>query len=213
MHTKAEIFNLALSALLLTKQVSNTDSDTGQENKVLNVNWSTALRMALSDMDLDSTSKRQAMELIKADPTPDWHYAYKYPSKCVRFRRLIHFSAGGHHTHRLHKDIRATQIPRQLGNYEDQRVVFTNEQNVWCEIIPVDVPLTMLSAEATLAIAYKLAALSGPLIAGKGYGALKADIREQYKIASADAQRIDREENATFSHEIEDSEWALARLS
>lgn len=213
MHTKAEIFNLALGALLLTKQVSNIDSDASQENKVLKVHYPTALRMALADMDLDGTSVRKALELIIADPTPDWHYAYKYPSNCVRFRRLIKPNDGVHRSHRIHKDIRATQIQRQIGNYNDTKVVFTNQINAWVEFIPFDVPLTILSAEANLAIAYKLASLAGPLIAGKGYGALKASVKEQYIVASADAQRIDREENATFSNEIEDSEWVLERLS
>jgi hypothetical protein len=62
-HTKAGIFNLALGALLLNRQVTNADTDTSNEARVLRTHYDLALFSALEDLDLDSTATRVAARL------------------------------------------------------------------------------------------------------------------------------------------------------
>lgn len=212
MHTKVEIFNLALGALLLTKQISNVDSDTSAENRTLKNFWKTALESTLQDLDLDGTSTKKALELVTADPFPDWKYAYKYPSNCVLFRRVLNYENPAF-CNPSRKDTRSTQIKRQIMILDGQKVILSNLNAAWGEIISSDLSLTLLSAPATLAAAYKLGILASPLISGKGAGPLRKEISANYVIAKAEAQELDRQENASFEEDWITSEFVEARLS
>lgn len=115
MYTKTKIFNLALSALLLTKQVADADSDTSTECRTLNLHWDTALFTTLQDLNLDGTSSQMNLELEATDPNTLWKYAYKYPTKCAYFRRI---QSG------FRKDTRSTQIPMRTGMIGSSKVIF-----------------------------------------------------------------------------------------
>jgi hypothetical protein len=204
MYSKAKIFNLALGALLLNKKIIDTDGDSSIENQTLNIHWDTAFRSTLQDLDLDSTSSQKILELIEADPTDLWSFAYKYPNDCSFFRRI--------QTTTL-RDTRSTQVPRRVAIHNGNKVIFCNEEEAIIEYISHDVPLNTLSANIGLAIAYKLAILSAPLIAGKAALELRKNIQASYVLIKAEAQEIDRLENANFETDEEMSEFVEARLS
>jgi hypothetical protein len=203
MYSKAQIFNLALGALLLTKKISNTDDDTSTECQTLNTFWPAAFGSTLADLDLDCTSVQKELELITADPNDLWLYAYKYPSDCAFFRRIQNCDL---------KDTSDNQIPRKVGTHNGKKVVFTNEESAIGEYISNGLNLNVLSAEAGLAVAYKLAILSSPLIVGKGALALRKELKDSYILAKAEAQETDRNENANFESEAERSELVRARI-
>lgn len=209
MYTKAKIFNLALGALLLQRQVANADTDQSNEAKVLNQHWDVAFRSTLEDLDLDSCSQPSPLELmvtfdLNASPTPQWLYAYKYPSNCAFFRRI-------NSTARV--DCRTTHIPKRVGLYNGSKVIFTDEINAVAEIIPTDLSLTVLSATAGLCIAYRLALLAAPLATGKGAAKLVEQIGKNYVVTKAEAQAQDERENFVFEDESVTSEFVNARLS
>lgn len=202
MYTKADIFNLALGALLLTKKIADTDNDKSSDNQTLNVHWEAAFRTALADMDLDGTSSQVNLELLSTNPNSLWDFAYKYPSDCVLLRRLQNSSL---------MDRRSNQIKRRTGIHEGKKVIFTNAQNAIAEYLSKDVALGSLSANAGLAVAYRLAVLSSPLIAGKGAKELRKQVQDMYLLAKAEAQELDRLENANFVDEDFMSEFVEAR--
>lgn len=204
MYTKAKIFNLALGALLLTKRISDTENDTSVENVTLNVHYDTALRSTLQDLDLDGTSSQKELELIAEDPNDLWDYVYKYPTDCAFIRRI---------QSSVLKDTRSTQVPKRIGIYEGKKAIFTNAESPIIEYISNDVALTTLSASAGLAIAYKLAVLSSPLIVGKGAAQLRQQIQASYALAKAEAQEHDRLENSNFDDDETTSEFVETRLS
>jgi hypothetical protein len=204
MYTKAKIFNLALGALLLKKRISDTETDVSPENQTLNVHWETALYSTLEDLDLDGTSAQKTAELRETDPNDLWLFAYKYPDDCVFFRRI--------QTQQL-KDVRSTQVPKRIGIHNGEKVIFTNQEDIIIEYIPKDVPLTTLSANVGLAIAYKLALLASPLIAGKGADKLTKQLSERYVVAKTEAQEHDRMENHNFDDDATLSEFVEERTS
>ena len=204
MYSKAKIFNLALSALLLTKKISDTDSDTSVENLILNTHYDTAFRMVLQDLDLDSTSTQKNLELIETDPNSLWKYSYKYPTDCSLFRRIQTTSL---------KDTRSTQIPRRIAENNGKKVIFTDAQDAVGEYISHNCSLGNLSASAGLAIAYRLAELSAPLIAGKGAANLRKELGARYIAVRAQAMEHDRMENANFETDTEMSEFVEERIS
>jgi hypothetical protein len=203
-YSKAGIFNLALGALLLERQVIDTATDRTKECRVLNTHWETALKTALAEMDLDSCSTTETLELITADPNDLWSYAYKYPSNCAFFRRIANSSK---------TDNRSTHIEKRLGSYSGQKVIFTNEYDASGEYIAADVDLATISGSAAMAIALKLAYLSAPLIVGKGANSLRTSLRDQYNLAKADAQALEGQESFSYDDDEVTSEFVAERMS
>jgi len=203
MYTKASIYNLALGALLLNKRISDVLTDTSTENQTLNVHYNTALISTLQDLDLDATATQKDLELIEEDPNDLWSFAYKYPTNCAFLRRIQ--SA-------VVKDTRSTQIPRRIANHGGVKAIFCHQESAVAEYVSTDLPLSLLSANAGLAVAYKLAQLAAPLIAGKGAAQLRKEIQANYMLAKAEAQEHDRLENSNFDDDSTISEFVEARL-
>lgn len=203
-YTKTEIYNLALSALLLTREVSNADAETtNNEVRVLNTHWKTAFEFTLQDLDLDSLSQPIPLELIVKPEDHIWNYIYKYPSNCLFFRRIESGAI---------IDTNRTHIAKRTGLYEGQKAIFTNEPNAIGECIPKDAPLEALSPMAAMTIAYHLAFISAPLIVGKGAKRLRDQIYQNFLISKQAAQEIDRLENSNYDPAHLRSEFVAARL-
>jgi hypothetical protein len=203
MTSKVDIYNLALSALLLTKEIEEIDTDTSNEVRILNIHWKTAFESTLQDLDLDSLSIKAPLELIEEVNEGPWTFAYKYPSNCAFFRRI-----------ESHAEIdnESTHIAKRVGIYDGEKAIFTNEGEAVAEYIPKDFPLEVLSPMAALAIAYKLAILSAPLIVGKGAKTLRQEIKQDYVMAKNEAQETDMQESFSYNHEAARSEFVRARM-
>lgn len=204
--SKTEIYNLALSALLVSRQVENVDTDkTTNEVRVLNTHWEVAFRSALTEMDLDSLSEPIPLELISKLDNVDipWDYVYEYPKKCAFLRRI---RSGAQ------IDTSRTHISKRTGLYEGVKAIYTNENKAVGECITDDIPLEALSPMAAMAIAHNLAFMSAPLIVGKGAKSLRDQILQAYLIYKESAQEADRLENVNFDDPWDRSEWVAARL-
>lgn len=204
MYTKAQIFNLALGALLLERRTTNADTDTASEVKTLRTYWDGAWSNVLEDLDLDSTSTVKTLELVTANPNDLWGYAYKYPSDCAFFRRIQNGSL---------KDKRSNQIARRIAIHEGQKVIFTNQEDAICEYISTGVLVGHLSASAGIALAHKLAWLASALVTGKGSAKLADSLQAKYIQFKAEAQEKDRLENFNFEDPEDTSEFVEERLS
>lgn len=204
-YTKTKIYNLALSAMLLSRQVSDVESDTvTNEVRILNQFWEEALTSTLQELDLDGLSQELELELLATLDDDLWTYVYKYPSRCAFLRRL----KSGART-----DTSRTHIDKRTGIYNGQKVIFTNEYQAIAECITDDVTLNVLSSPAGLAVAYKLAFLSTPLTVGKGAKTLRQEIYQSYLISLGEAQELDKLENFSYDPAYVRSEFVAERLS
>lgn len=204
MYEKSDIYNLTLAHLLLIKRVLDVDSDTSKEVQVLNSVYDTAFLKTLEELDLDSTSTQIQLELIATDPNDLWSFAYKYPSKCLRFRRI---------QSSVRRDTRDTQIPKSIKIFNGKKAIFTDQESAIGEFITTDTSLSVLSASAGLAMSYKLAILSAPLIAPKMAITLIKQIKDLYLVAKEDARVLEYEEGHTFETDEELSEFVVARTT
>ena len=205
--TKTKIYNLALSALLLSRQVTDVDTDIStNEVKILNQFWEEALHSTLQELDLDGLSEEITLELL-ADLTSDasnlWSYVYKYPSRCAYFRRLKSGAV---------LDTNRTHIAKRTGIYNGQKAIFTNEYQAVAECITNDLALNVLSSPAGMAVVYKLAFLSSPLATGKGAAKLRQEIYQSYLVSLHEAQELDKNENFSYDNSWDRSEFVAARL-
>lgn len=203
MSSKATIYNLAASALLLEKQIIDVDTDKSNEVRVFNAHWDIAFQSCLQDLDLDSTVKEIQLELLATLEDSAWTYVYKYPSDCIFFRRLI----SGEVT-----DTERTHIDKKTGLYNGFKAIYTNQEDAVAECVHKSISLTSLSPMTVMSIAYKLAMLSAPLITGKGAKKLRDDLKEMYIIAKMEAQETDSRENFVYEREDQRSTFVAARL-
>ena len=202
--SKTQIYNLAISALLLSKEFTDVATDTSNEVRVLNTHYDIAFESTLQDLDLDSITTPIVLELVTTqDDKEPWKYVYKYPTNCVFLRRIVSLQI---------TDNRSTHIAKRTGLFNDQKSIFTNELNAIADCVPKVVPFSALSPMGALAIAYKLAFLAAPLLVGKGSKRLRETIQTDYLLAKNEAQRTDIAEN--FNYEPDDlrSEFVAARL-
>lgn len=204
MYTQESIYNLALSALLLGKEVTEVSTDKSNEVRVLNIHWNTALGSALKDLDLDILSSPVTLELIAELENGPWSFVYKYPTNCALLRRI---------QSPVLIDTSRTHIPKRVGVHENVKAIFTNEYNAIAEIVPRNVSLALLNENAAMAIAYKLAWLSAPLITGKGAARLRQELHQMYLIAKSEAQEDDKRENFNYDADEVRSEFVAERLS
>jgi len=205
MYSKAQIFNLALSHLLLSEQVSDTETNKVSNNvKVLNLHWETALNTVLQELDLDSLSEPIPLELMAELKEGPWNYVYKYPSRCVYIRRIV---SG------VRLDNSDTFIAKRTGLYQGKKAIFTNEYKAILECITNDIPLEALTPSAGMALSLYLASLSSPLITGKGAARLRESLFQQYLIHLDKARGIDQLENFNYDCPAERSEFVRVRMS
>lgn len=200
---KADIFNLALDALLLNKEVVNPDTDTTAYAKTLRKKWPIALPETIADLDLDRTSEMVTLELVEMNPVPLWAYAYKYPDNCAMIRRI---ESG------FLVDNRATRVPFATGTFEGESVIFTNQPNAVASIQPSDLDFDTLNASGKMALALNLAMKSSFLITGKGATDLKKQLAEDYRFYKGKSQEFDRMENFIHSDPETESEYIAARM-
>lgn len=202
--TKLKAYNLALSALLLSRQISDTETDTiTNEVRVLNQFWEDALTSTLQELDLDYLSESIPLELLAELTNSPWTYVYKYPIRCAFLRRI----ESGALT-----DTSSTHIAKRTGIYTGQKAIFTNEYQAVAECITKDVSLDVLSSPAAFAVSYKLAYLSSPLLVGKGAKALREELYQRYLMTLNDAKELDKLENFSYDPDYIRSEFVRARL-
>jgi hypothetical protein len=209
MYTKAQIFNLALGALLLQRRITDTETDNTNECRVLNTHWDAAFALALQEMDLDSTSTQVTLELLEdmsesTDPTKQWNYGYQYPTDCMFLRRIQSTAI---------IDDRYSHIPKRVMIYMGERMIMTNQVEAVAEYISNEIEIDHLSAPAGMAVAYKLASMSAPLVVGKGSAKLIESIEKKYVISKAEAQALDQRENFNFVDPSTESEFVRERTS
>jgi hypothetical protein len=209
MYSKVKIFNLALGALLLTRNLTDTTVDASNEGRTLKLHWDIALRSALEDMDLDSTSTQANLSLVATDPVHGWRFAYLYPKDCAFFRRIL---VHNHHL-QAEPESRYNNEPKHVCMFNNQKVIMAHKECAIGEYIQTDFPLTSLSATVGMAIAYRLAILSAPLIVGKGATALRKEIASLYVTTKAEAQQQDQRENHRWIDPALESELVAVRTS
>lgn len=205
MSTKPKIFNLALSALLLARQVSDTETDiVSNEVRVLNQFYDDALTSTLQELDLDRLSESIPLELVEELEDGPWRYAYKYPTRCAFLRRIVSCAI---------TDTRDTFVAKAVKLHNGQLAIFTNEYAAIAECIPKDVSLAALNVPAVHAVANYLAFLSAPLLTGKGAKNLRESIFQTYQLMLSNAQELDKLENFSYDPVSTRSEFVATRIS
>lgn len=204
-YSKTQIYNLALSALKLSRRISDAETETNSnEVKTLNELWSTAFVGTLQELNIDSISETVKLELIETlDDDGPWTYVYKYPSRCAFLKRI---------TTNYRVDNSCTHENKKIAQRNGEKVIYCNREQASADIIPKDINLDDIHPSIALAIAHNLAYLSAPLITGKGAARLQREIFQQYQFSLGRAIDLDAMENENRDQPWQRSEFVAARM-
>ena len=87
--TPTDVCNLAISHCGLSKQIQNLTTDHSTEATQCNTWYDTARKTALKKIPWSFATKQIPPAQVAVYPTPEWLYAYQYPSDCLKLIRFM----------------------------------------------------------------------------------------------------------------------------
>lgn len=155
MSSKTEISNLAISHLSTGKTISNFDTENSEEARACRSFYEICKRIVLSDHDWAFASRFETLGLVSSQPTSEWDFSYRYPSSCLKVRRIL----SGERS-----DTLDTQIPFKIISDGTGKLIYTDQEDAQVEITrDLDDP-ELFSPHFTMALSFKLAMYIAPRI-------------------------------------------------
>lgn len=155
MASETEISNLAISHCGSGKEISNLDTDSSEEGSVCRRFYELARDQVLRDFAWTFATKFRAVALIEEDPNDEWDYSYRYPSDCLKIRRILSGQR---------RDTNDTRVPYKVAA-DDSGLLF------YCDTEDAEIEYTMRQddpsfypADFIMALSYKLAFYIAPRI-------------------------------------------------
>ena len=153
MSTKTEIANIALSHLGVGKEIANLETENSQEANAMRRFYDIAREQVLRDFNWPLATKEVALGLVASNPTTEWAYSYRYPSDCIKLRRI--FSG-------IRNDSRQTRVPFKLVRDAIGRLIYTDMTDAMMEYTYSEVDASRFTPDFVQALACRLAAYAAP---------------------------------------------------
>lgn len=190
MSTKTEIANIALSHLGVGREIANIETENSQEANACRRFYDIAREQVLRDFNWPFATKEAALGLVSSNPTTEWTYSYRYPSDCLKLRRI--FSG-------LRNDTRQSRVPFKLVRDDAGRLIYTDQIDAFMEYTYSETDASRFTPDFVQALACRLAAYMAPRLTSgdpfkMGERAYKLYIVEITRAqASADNEQQDEE--------------------
>ena len=105
-QTSTQIANLAIAHCGVSKPIANLELERSVEAQMCRTFYDLARQMALREFPWSFATKQVAPALIATQPTPEWLYAYQYPSDALKITRFMSW--------RLNNDTKQSRIPYRV---------------------------------------------------------------------------------------------------
>ena len=163
MASEIEICNIALSRIGNSRSI-NSMTESSKEANQCSLHYEQCRDAVLSDFPWNFAVKRVALADTN-NPPPEWKYAYRYPTDCMKAIAIIR---PGEKYHRPD-----TAIHFQVGADEDGtgKLIYTDQPEAWLQYTARVTDVNMYDALFKDALAWRLAAeLARPLASNAGIG-------------------------------------------
>jgi len=154
--SKTEICNLALSHLGIGEDIANVDTEQSTEASTMRRFYDIAKDECFRDFNWPFATKFAALALVEEDPTEEWAFSYRYPSDCLRLRRVL---SG------LRNDNRQSRVPYKIGQDEQGLLIYTDMEDAEVEYTVISDDPSIYPVDFTMALSYKLAVYTAPRLA------------------------------------------------
>lgn len=199
MSAQVEICNMALSHLAVGKEIASITENT-EEARVLNRFYEPARKKVLRDGSWPFATRFVALGLVESAPTSEWDYSYRYPTDCLKVRRI--FSG-------TRNDTRQTRVPYKLAGDSQGTLILTDMDDAEIEYtVNADNP-QFYAPDFELAFSYYLAFLSASRLTRGDKYKLGAQAFQLYQLEIK--KSIGNAANEEQEEEIPDSEFIRER--
>jgi hypothetical protein len=200
MATPTEICNLALSHLGVGKEISDIATDSSSEGQSCRRFYDIVLDEVLRAANWPFTTKFRTLALIEENPTDEWSYSYRYPTDCVKIRRIL--SGDRNDTH-------DTREVYKVGRDNDGLLVYTDKEDAEIEYTMRLSDASQYPADFTLVMSYRLASLIVARVTGGDPFNLRDSVLQNYfyELSRAQASAFNEQQD----DRLKDSEFIRAR--
>ena len=189
MASDVQIVNLALAHLGVGKAIANLETEQSQEARSARVFFEIARDEVLRDFHWPFATKFEALELVEAEPIDEWAFSYRYPTDCLKIRKVISS---------FKTDTQDTLISYRVGSDDAGLLVYCDLENAEIEYTKRADNPTFYPSDFSIAFSYKLASFMAPSVtAGDPYGFQKKCLElyvASLSMAEKNAANEDKEE-------------------
>lgn len=155
--SKTVIANLALSHLGIGKEIANLDSENSAEANACRRFYEEARDKTLRDFNWPFATKIASLVLVETTPNNEWAYSYRYPTDCLKIRKI---QSG------IPYDNRQSRVPYRIAQDDTGLVVFTNLDNAVIEYTKREEVVSLYPSDFVMAFSYMIAFYVAPRLTG-----------------------------------------------
>jgi len=198
--SKTEICNIALSHLGQGQEIANIDTENSESANACRRFYELSKDEALRDINWPFATRFADLALVEEDPTEEWAYSYRYPTDCLKIRRIL---SGNRN------DSRQSRVPYKIVQDDAGLLLYTDLEDATIEYTvrednPGKYPVDFVSA-----LSYKLAWYIAPRITKADPFGLRKTVQESYMYTITKAAK--NAFNEQQDEELPQAEWITAR--
>ena len=180
MASEAEICNLALTHLGVGKEIQNLDTDKSEEASACKRVYDTCRDTTLRDYPWPFATRVRELSLIEENPNDEWNYSYRYPSDCLKMRRLL---SG------IRTPTNEQRAPYKIIQDDAGLIVYTDQENACAEYVKRETNPDKYPADFIMALSWRIAMYVAPrLTSGDPYN-LRQQAQQMYEFELTRAAR------------------------
>jgi hypothetical protein len=153
MASSTEICNIALSHLNIGKEIAALDTEQSQEASACRRFYEIALDLTLRDFAWPFSSKVDVLALIEEDPNDEWAYSYRYPSDCIKIKRVL---SG------VRNDTRQSRIEYKISRDDAGLILYCDIEDAEIEYSVREEDPEKYPSDFIMAFSYRIAAYIAP---------------------------------------------------
>jgi hypothetical protein len=196
----ALICNMALGRIGVGARIEALSTDTTPEAVQCRSFYDISYASTLREFSWPFANKIVTMTLVQTSPDNEWGYSYRYPSDCLKIKRLM---SG------FRNDSRDTRVPFTIRSDDDGRLIFTDQVDAEIEYTFDFNDNARLPADFVSALAWRIAYEVAPSLGGPAGQKWRSDAAMGFAIEMTNARN-----NALDEVQVEeepDSEFIRAR--
>lgn len=151
------IANLAISHLGIGKEIANLITERSAEAQACRRFYETARDITLRDFSWPFATKINALGLVEEDPNDEWGFSYRYPTDCLKLRRIL---SG------IRNDTRQTRIPYRVTRDESGLLIYTDAEDAELEYTINESDVGRFPPDFVMALSFLLAGYVAPRLTG-----------------------------------------------
>lgn len=155
MASETEICNLALSHLGVGKEISDLETDRSEEASACRRFYDSTVEKALADFPWPFATRFATLALVEEDPTDEWAYSYRYPSDCLKIRRIL---SGAR------QDSLGSRVAYRIASDASGKLIFTDQDDAQVEYTVALTDSALFDSQFIEALSYYMAFQIAPRV-------------------------------------------------